>query len=567
MQRVVESARRLTGAQQAVLMVKEPDWNVREVGSLGVSAQQAEDLVESAELLKRLDRSLDARRPVRANSLHAVVEGLPPPHLLTSLLAIPVQLGKTSYGQLYLLNKVDGGEFSTSDEDLGVCLAQTAASAVENTLLLRQQYRRHQWFEGMSDMTRELLREVDLEAATQSAAQRIRDISGADYAAVVLADPGDQDNLVYQAGSGLDVRPRRGEHLPRKGLAGMAVDTGQAIVTPDLTTDPRYSPSPHRRKHLSVLGLTMFLPLNAEDEVLGTFLVSWRRDSTSAHLAAREIDLMQTFANQTALALQRVRTQENQRRRERWLQAASQMAQLLLGEIDRDEAMRLVVRRLREISGADIAGVMLVDRLDPTSMYVVVFEGINDAYIPPDTRIPRAGLVARVLETRQRIVSDDYPHLTDHQAPPEWSEPLSQIGLGMQIPLIADREPLGTLFAGWHRGSPHAPAARADAEQVTTFADLAALALQRARTQGDRERLMLLEERDRIAHDIRDVVLQRLFAIGLRLHTMRDMSTEPAIQQRVRQAIDDLDSTNQQIRSTLVRTPQDESPDSADPFS
>ncbi|MGW5360754.1 GAF domain-containing protein [Actinopolymorpha pittospori] len=413
-------------------------------------------------------------------------------------------------------------------------------------------------------MTRTLLCAVDLESATQSAAQRIRDISGADYAAVVLADPGDEGNLVYQAGSGLDVRPTRGERLPRKGLAGTAVDTGQAIITPDLTTDPRYSPSPHRRKHLSVLGLTMFLPLNADNEVLGTLLVGWRRDSTQAHLAAREVDLMQTFANQTALVLQRVRTQVDQHRRERWLQAAAQMAELLLGEIDRDQAMRLVVHRLREISGADIAGVMLVDQLDPTSMYVVVFEGIEGVGIPPDTRIPRRGLVEQALQSHQCVVSDDYPHLEGFQPPPEWLEPLSHIGLGVQVPLIAEGEGLGTLFAGWHRGSPRAPAARAEAEQVRTFADLAALALQRVRTQGDRERLMLLEEHDRIAHDLRDIVLQRLFAIGLGLRVTGGMSTDPAIQQRVRQAIDDLDSTNQQIRSTFFGTLQDEHLDSED---
>ena len=358
-----------------------------------------------------------------------------------------------------------------------ITMAKGAASAIRNARLFRPRFRRQQWLRGTSQMTRAAMGEIDLEAVSEWATHLVREISGADYASIALADPSGPGGLTWQAGSGLeDSRPECGARIPRQGIAGVVVDSGRPVIAEDLTTDPRYDPTPNRRRHLSALGLAMFMPLKAKDEVLGILLVGWRRGSSYARLAAREVDLAQTFANQTALTLRRLRTQEKERRGQRWLEAASQIAQLVVGGVDRDEAMRLVVRQLQDIYRADIAGILLVDPNDPNSMYVVDFEGI-DCEIPPNTRIRREGIRARVLADGKRVLSDGYPHLKDIRPPPGWAESLSHLGLGIQVPLIADGRALGTLFAGWHKGSPHARAARAEADQVQTFADLAALTL------------------------------------------------------------------------------------------
>ncbi|MGW5365104.1 GAF domain-containing protein [Actinopolymorpha pittospori] len=544
LQQIVASACQLTGARYGILLVSESDWNMPEFVTFGLTTEDAQALLSSAELTAETS---ELRQPRRLGPRPSATRTTSP--AITNLLAVPIHLQSSPYGQLCLLNK-EGDEFSEADEQLAATLAKAACSAVDNLRLLRQKYRRQQWLEETSEMIRGLLGEIDLATATDRAARRIREISGADYSVILLADPNDPGDLVFQAVSGLDERPRPGERIPRHGIARRVIDSGQAIVTEDLMTDPRYQPTPERREPLSGLGLTMFMPLNARDEVMGVLVVSWLRGSPQARLAVQEVDLVQAFANQTALTLQRVRAQEDQRRRERWLEAASQMAQLLLGEVDRDEAMRLVIRQLQEISGADIAGVVLADQTDPDSMYVIVFEGVGRDGLPPDVRVPRWGLVSRVLASGRRIVSDDYTHLPGYEPPPGWTA-VNRLGLGMVIPLITDREPLGALCVGWNRGSPHAAAARAETEQIQTFADLAALALQRVRTQGDREHLMLLEERDRIAHEMRDLVIQRLFGVGLRLRTAGDMSSEPAVQQRIQDAIKELDTTNRQIRSTI----------------
>jgi signal transduction histidine kinase len=67
----------------------------------------------------------------------------------------------------------------------------------------------------------------------------------------------------------------------------------------------------------------------------------------------------------------------------------------------------------------------------------------------------------------------------------------------------------------------------------------------------------VLEDRERIARDLHDVVIQRLFATGLQLQTAASMATRPELGTRINAAVDDLDTTIRDIRSAIfeLRTP------------
>jgi signal transduction histidine kinase len=84
------------------------------------------------------------------------------------------------------------------------------------------------------------------------------------------------------------------------------------------------------------------------------------------------------------------------------------------------------------------------------------------------------------------------------------------------------------------------------------FAEQAGLALQVARARADRERLAVFEDRDRIARDLHDLVIQRLFAVGLALeNTARMVGDRPDVAERVGRAVDDLDATIKDIRRSI----------------
>jgi signal transduction histidine kinase len=88
-------------------------------------------------------------------------------------------------------------------------------------------------------------------------------------------------------------------------------------------------------------------------------------------------------------------------------------------------------------------------------------------------------------------------------------------------------------------------------ELLARLADQTGLALTAARAQRDRSRLILLEDRDRIARDMHDHVIQRLFATGLSLQAASHMATHPTVRARVVEAVDDLDRAIKDIRHAI----------------
>ena len=92
---------------------------------------------------------------------------------------------------------------------------------------------------------------------------------------------------------------------------------------------------------------------------------------------------------------------------------------------------------------------------------------------------------------------------------------------------------------------------RVDPALPTSFAEQATLALQVARGREDRQRLNLFEDRDRIGRDLHDLVIQRLFAVGLGLQSTANLSADPELRTRMERAIDDLDGTIKDIRRTI----------------
>ncbi len=92
---------------------------------------------------------------------------------------------------------------------------------------------------------------------------------------------------------------------------------------------------------------------------------------------------------------------------------------------------------------------------------------------------------------------------------------------------------------------------------LTAFAGQAALALERSQAQREREMYVILEDRERIARDLHDVVIQRLFATGMHLQTAARLAARPEVGERINAAVDDLDTTIREIRSAIfeLRTP------------
>ena len=124
------------------------------------------------------------------------------------------------------------------------------------------------------------------------------------------------------------------------------------------------------------------------------------------------------------------------------------------------------------------------------------------------------------------------------------------IGPAIVVPLRTDDVVVGTLALGWrpdHADGYH----DVDARLPASFAEQAALALQVLRSRDSERRLAVFEDRDRIGRDLHDLVIQRLFAVGLSLQSVSRLSEVPQLTSRIEAAVDDLDATIKDIRRSI----------------
>ena len=125
-----------------------------------------------------------------------------------------------------------------------------------------------------------------------------------------------------------------------------------------------------------------------------------------------------------------------------------------------------------------------------------------------------------------------------------------KLGPAIVVPLSTRTGVEGALALAWFPENAYLYEA-VDAAMPASFAEQAALAIQVARARGDQQRLAVFEDRDRIGRDLHDLVIQRLFAVGLSLQGAGRRVTDPDVVARLSQAVDDLDDTIKDIRRTI----------------
>jgi signal transduction histidine kinase len=135
-------------------------------------------------------------------------------------------------------------------------------------------------------------------------------------------------------------------------------------------------------------------------------------------------------------------------------------------------------------------------------------------------------------------------------------------GPGMTLPMASGGRVLGAL-AVW-RGPDARPFSDDECALAESFAAQAALALRLAESQQDQQRLAVYEDRDRIARDLHDLVIQRLFATGMMLEGAARKARVPEVAERLGKAVDELDATIQEVRTTIYALQHDDTPEGGD---
>lgn len=251
------------------------------------------------------------------------------------------------------------------------------------------------------------------------------------------------------------------------------------------------------------------------------------------------------FVAATAAALvRRDRLAAAYEQRQRWLTESADLTRSLLAG-EHADPLQLVVQSVRGIADADLVAVMTAVPDTPTFRVIAAAGEVAHE------------VLGRVIQSENTeapdVIAEGVPRvLTRLSARPRRAELAEIVGAesAILVPLTGPGIEQGMLAVVRRPTKPSF--STAEIEATTMFAAQMTLALQFAENRARRERVALLDERDRIARDLHDHVIQRLFAIGLTMQNVGAQSSD-ADAKRLLAAVDDLDETIAQIRSTIYR--------------
>ncbi|PJN28081.1 GAF domain-containing sensor histidine kinase [Kitasatospora sp. CB02891] len=385
-------------------------------------------------------------------------------------------------------------------------------------------------------------RELELTQVLRRIVEAAAVLADAKYAALgVIGPDGDTLSQFLTVGLSDEEIARIGPYPTGKGLLGELIRHPQPLRLDDLREHQASTGCPaHHPEMRTFLGL----PVRVRDEVFGNIYLTDKRGA--AGFDDDDESVIATLAVAAGVAIDNARLYEEAQRRQRWLTATAEINRRLLSGSSRTQVVELIAQRACDISGARQADVLTVLPAG-NGLHVELslggdLTGRAGADIPLEGTISGAACVEGAPVTSHDLAEDRrFPARADRYA---------GLGPAVAVPLgRAEGHTEGVLLLVRGPGEPEFTERETD--PLLAFADQAALALELAERRRDAEQLAVLEDRDRIARDLHDLAIQRLFATGMTLQSASRFIDHPGASDRVLRAVGDLDETIKIIRSTI----------------
>ena len=385
-------------------------------------------------------------------------------------------------------------------------------------------------------------RELELEQALHSIVEAAAVLVDAEYAALGVITP---DGKALSAFRTVGVTEEQiagiGPYPKGHGILGELIRHPEPLRLAKLSEHPASYGFPANHPPMnSFLGV----PIRVRDQVFGNLYLTEKRGG--AQFDDEDESVLSTLAVAAGVAIDNARLYEESRLRERWLRANAEITHNLISGDSRTEILALIAERAGEITGSALTAVALPME-DTGSLVVEIAVGLDaEAHqglvLSMDRSLMGLAFAAAAPVTSADVGRDGRISLD----PPRFG------GLGPAVAV-----PIGTGEAGVRgvvllvRDAGRQPFSAMETETLQTFAAQAAIAMELAERRRDAERIAVLQDRDRIARDLHDLAIQRLFATGMTLQSAGRFIEHPEAAERVARAVDDLDETIKIIRSTI----------------
>ncbi|ATA29309.1 two-component sensor histidine kinase [Mycobacterium lepraemurium] len=407
------------------------------------------------------------------------------------------------------------------------------------------------------DQTEKLLRVIteigaglDLDATLHRIISAARELTSAPYGALAVRDR--HANLISFVHEGMDAETVRriGHHPVCKGLLSLSLLDTPALRMDDLTAHPAAAGFP---EHHPAMRAFLAVPITIRGAVFGNLYLTHvdeaRVFSDADEMSARAL----AFA--AAVAIDNAQVFERERMSVKWIEASREItAALLLRTEPHRRPMQLIAERACALTDAEQAIVLVpADPGGPgnpevDTLVVSAAVGLPAAAVLGQ-RVPvRGSTSGAVFESGEPLITDEFRYpiqaFTDAGRRP-----------AIVMPLRARDEVVGVIAIA--RGTKQPPFDESYLDLVRDFATHAAIALVLAAAREDARQLAVLAERERIAHDLHDHVIQRLFAAGMDLQGTLARVRSPEVADRLNRTLDDLQTIIEEIRTTIfaLRSP------------
>lgn len=378
---------------------------------------------------------------------------------------------------------------------------------------------------------------LELDATLRSIVHSATNLVDARYGALEVHS---RDHRVLQfvhEGIDDDTVRRIGQPPQGRGIIGLLIHDPKPLRLEDVSEHAASTGfPPHHPPMRTFLGV----PVRVGDESLGTLYLA---DKTN--LKPFSVDdevLVQALAAAAGIAIANARLYEQAKARQSWIEATRDIATELLSGIEPAKVFRLVAQEVVNLTGADGALVAIpldesAPRADVTELLVIeTVGGAADAAV--GRTIPVAGTSLAEVFAKSAPQRVDGIDLGGVEVGSALALPLRATGTVAGVVVVLHRDGTGS-FTDEH------------VEMMAAFADQAALAWQLATSQRRTRELDVVTERDRIARELHDHVIQRLFAVGLGLQGTVPRVRDPEARRRLSEAVDDLQGVIQDIQTTI----------------
>ncbi|WP_240135738.1 sensor histidine kinase [Streptomyces sp. MUM 178J] len=410
---------------------------------------------------------------------------------------------------------------------------------------------------GLLEAVLSVGRELDLPQVLRGIVEAAVALVDAGYGALGVI--GDDRKLAQFLPVGIsdEVRGQIGDLPSGHGLLGELIRHPKPLRLEELSEHPASSGFP---EHHPPMHTFLGVPIRVRDEVFGNLYLTEKRGG--AAFDAEDEAVLSTLAVAAGIAIENARLFEEVRLRERWLAASTEITGALLSGSSETEVLEVMAERARQITSAELSAIYLLEkgpearggRLRGALALGQGAEGHRGKLLPAEGTLIGAALAESAPITSPDIAND--ARVTFE--PGRWKG----FGPAVAVPVGTHDRVRGVLTLARQAGRP--PFSDTETGPLSGFAAQAALALELADRRRDAEQMSLLADHDRIARDLHDLAIQRLFATGMTLQSAQRFVQHPEAEERLGRAIDDLDSTIKIIRSTIFGLREHEHPREAD---